>query len=151
MSFSTDLDAVRERAGLPVIQRWRCLTCDERLIITRAKVRARFSYAEAWARLHSSKGHVYELTEGPGRFQVRRLYSVTVITAEWPWVIRDAERPRTYGWARTHAAAIELVGVMHSRPGRAAQVVDEDDEVVAYVAGSGAPYVYDDGQRWLNA
>lgn len=137
MSFSTDLDAVRERAGLPVIYRLECRhhgRQQQRLITVDRDRAARFISQHALA---PGDPHATYL-EGPGRFRIRRMLHGSPTDPVWPWRLTDAERPGVFGRARTHAAAITLAGLMEANPGQHAQVLDDDDEVIAYVNGVGS-------------
>lgn len=150
MSFSTDLDAVRERAGLPKVHRLECRRHGkaEHLITIDPERVDRFIRQHALdTALKFLNPHVTYL-EGPGRFRIKRFPVGAPTDPLWPWRVTDAERPGVFGRARTHAAAVELVGVMHARPGQAAQVLDEDDEVIAHVTGSlhGSPTA----TQWLH-
>lgn len=142
MSFSTDLAAVRERAGLPVVYRIRCGRHGKpESLITVDPERANAFIKQHAIELARENERVTYL-EGPGRFRIKRFPLGSSTDPVWPWRVTDAERPGVFGRARTHAAAVELVSVMHSSPGQAAQVLDDDDEVVAHITGTGWPSFY---------
>lgn len=129
MSFSTDLDAVRERAGLPVVRRVHCSYCDESLVTIKSE------RVDHFIAVHAMLGTKIDLYEGLGRFRIKRFPLGSSTDPVWPWRVHDADRPGVFGRARTHAAAVELVGIMLDRPGAHGVVTDEDDEVIAYVNG----------------
>lgn len=142
MSFSTDLDAVRKRAGLPVIYRLECRRhAKHEHIITIDAERAKRFIGQHAIKTHGQDVHVTYL-EGPGRFRIKRTTRSVhdPFGTPWPWLVSDAERPGVFGRARTHAAAIKLVDLMRAHPGEHAQVLDDDDdEVLAYITGTPRP------------
>lgn len=133
MSFSDDLDAVRERAGLPVITRLHCATCDTSLITIDSRRAERFLTRHANVMRQTSPRITY--LEGPARFRIKRFPLGSSTDPVWPWRVHDADRPGVFGRARTHAAAVKLVGVMTAHPGAHGFVTDDDDEVIAYING----------------
>lgn len=143
MSFTTDLDAVRQRVGIPTVHRLKC-ECGARLVTIKVDRAERFN-REHYGITTQPRVRYHRLevwVEGPARFRIKRFPLGSSTDPVWPWRVHDAERPGVFGRARTHAAAIELVGVMHARPGQAAAVLDDDDEVTAHINGTGSRSTY---------
>lgn len=67
---------------------------------------------------------------GLRRFRIKRL--ALDVSAEWPWQVKDRERPHVFGHARTHRAAVLLVDAIRSGNNT---VLNDDDEVIAYRPG----------------
>lgn len=121
MTFTDDLDAVRKRVGIKPVHRVAC-ECGEVCITLRESV------AMAVFKHHAHDGHLVKYGTGPARIRIKRLG--VELSSDWPWLLKDAERPHGFGHAKTVEAALALAEAILT--GQRAVVFGEGEAVIAY-------------------
>lgn len=126
MSISDDIDTVRERIGAPKIMRLSC-DCGDRLVTINRDRALRFADRH-WSSEDGPFPHRGQWLEGPARIRIKRLG--VDLSSDWPWRLKDAERPHGFGHAKTVEAALALAERILT--GQRAVVYGEQGETLAY-------------------